>query len=144
MQGQIWQLKWRDKLSVGIDEIDAEHRHFIELINDLNRAILDRMDLTEIRHRMQLILDDAAQHFAHEETLFAAWHYPDADEHAKYHRQATAAFQKVMASLSYQHNQAEWIEAGLKVKQLLVEHLIKEDMKYRDFFELSHKPPTSC
>jgi len=27
----------------------------------------------------------------------------------------------------------------LAVKQLLVEHLITEDMKYRDYFKLSHK-----
>lgn len=144
MQPQAWQLEWSDKLSVGIGDIDAEHRHFIELINNLNRAILDRMDLTEIRRRMQLILDDAAHHFAHEETLFTAWHYPDADEHAKRHRQATAALQGIMARLSDNHSEAEWIEAGLKVKQLLVDHLVSEDMKYRDFIKLTHKPTTSC
>ncbi|WP_018294135.1 bacteriohemerythrin [Mariprofundus ferrooxydans] len=138
MQDQVWQLEWSDKLSVGIDDIDAQHRHFIELINGLNRAILDRMDITEIRRRMQLILDDAAQHFAHEEALFAAWHYPDADEHAKYHRQATTAFMRIMTRLSDNHTESEWIEAGLKVKQLLVAHLVTEDMKYRDYFK-AHK-----
>lgn len=139
MLTQVWKLEWSDEMSVGIDEIDAEHRHFIKLINDLNRAILDRMDLTEIRHRMQLILDDATQHFAHEEALFATGHYPDADKHAERHREAITAFRRIMARLSDKHTQSEWIEAGLKVKQILVGHLVTEDMKYLDFFKLSHK-----
>ncbi len=27
----------------------------------------------------------------------------------------------------------EWIAAGLQVKQALIEHLLAEDMKYRDY-----------
>jgi hypothetical protein len=31
----------------------------------------------------------------------------------------------------------EWIEAGLKVKEALIGHMLNEDMKYRDYCNVS-------
>lgn len=128
-----WRLEWNEDLSVCIPEIDAEHRHFIVLVNELNDAIIGRMAIEKIRTCMQAILDDAAAHFAHEERLFAAWGYPLAEQHAKKHAEITAALQDIMTGFEYGGVMFGWVEAGLKVKQALVEHLLTEDMKYRDF-----------
>ncbi len=71
----IWRLKWDESLSMHIPEIDAEHQHFIRFVNELNNAIIDRMDTKEVRKRMQAIMDDATAHFAHEEALLKEWGY---------------------------------------------------------------------
>lgn len=128
-----WRLEWDDKLSVCIPEIDAEHQHFIQLINELNEAIIGRMDVVEIKKRMQAILDDATAHFTHEEALFKEWRYPDAEQHAQKHVQAVLALHEIMGGFEHDGVEYEWIEAGLKVKQILIEHLLTEDMKYRDY-----------
>ena len=128
-----WRLEWNDALSMGIPEIDVEHRHFIKLVNELNEAIIARMDLAEIKRRMQAILDDAAAHFAHEEALFGEWGYPAAGEHAKKHALITQALRKIMGKFERDDIEYEWIEAGLAIKKVLIEHLLTEDMKYRDF-----------
>lgn len=133
MKKPVWRLDWDDGLSVGIPELDAEHRHFISLINALNQAILNRMDIEEIKRRMHLILADAQQHFTHEEQLFKQWHYPDAESHVRMHAEATQAYESIMAQLSDISLESAWISAGLKVKQILIDHLLEEDMKYRDF-----------
>ena len=39
----VWRLDWDESLSVHIPEIDAEHQHFIRLVNELNEAIAGRM-----------------------------------------------------------------------------------------------------
>ena len=128
-----WRLVWSDELSVCIPEIDAEHRRFIQLINALNEAIIERMSLAEIKKRMQDIMDDAVVHFAHEEALFKDWGYPEADEHAGKHKQAIQALNDIMGHFKRGGTEYDWIDAGLKVKQVLIEHLLTEDMKYRDF-----------
>lgn len=128
-----WRLEWSDALGVCIPEIDAEHRHFIQLVNQLNAAIIARLDLKEIKSCMQAILDDAAAHFAHEEALFREWGYPLASEHAQRHVQITHALREIMGHFNRGEIDYEWIEAGLKVKETLIEHLLTEDMKYRDF-----------
>ncbi len=128
-----WRLEWSDELSVYIPEIDAEHKHFILLVNELNEAIARRMAVEQIKNRMRTILDDAATHFAHEEALFNEWGYPEAGEHAKKHAQITMALREIMGSFEHGGLDCELIEAGLKVKEALIEHLLTEDMKYRDY-----------
>lgn len=95
----LWRLEWKDELSVCIPEIDAEHQHFIQLINELNEAIIARMDMGEIKRHMRSILDDAVAHFAHEEVLFKEWGYPEAEEHANKHAQAVLALGEIMGGI---------------------------------------------
>lgn len=129
-----WRLDWTDELSVGVPEIDAEHQHFIQLVNELNEAIVARMDIDVVKQRMRAIQDDAVAHFAHEEALFIKWGYPAAQEHAKKHAQAIKFFHRIVDGFGDDRTGYEWIEAGLKVKQVLIEHLLIEDMKYRDYY----------
>lgn len=128
-----WRLEWNEKLSVCIPEIDAEHQNFILLVNKLNEAIIGRMDVEKIKYRMQSIVNDAAKHFAHEEALFKQWGYPDAEEHARRHAQVVLALNEIMGHFERGGVDYEWIEAGLKVKEALIKHLLSEDMKYRDY-----------
>ena len=134
MEQAVWQLEWNEDLSVGIPEIDREHQGFVVLVNGLNRAIADHMGLAEVRKRMQAILDDWEKHHAHEEELFRRWHYPDAGEHAQRHAQVTAQLRAIMAGFDHGSLEYEWIAAGLKVKQALIDHLLHEDTKYRDYY----------
>jgi len=138
-----WRLEWSDELSVCIPEIDAEHKHFIMLINELNRSIISRMGIEEIKSCMSAILDDAVAHFTHEETLFRQWNYPEAEDHAEKHAQLTQALHEIMSTFERGGFDCEWIEAGLKVKQALVAHLLNEDMKYRDYC-LKNNLSSSC
>ncbi|MDD5058652.1 MAG: hemerythrin domain-containing protein [Sideroxydans sp.] len=128
-----WKLEWSDDLSVSIPEIDAEHQHFIQLVNALNEAIVARMEVRAIQQRMQAILEDATAHFAHEETLFKEWNYPDAEQHAQRHAEVLQALHEIMHGFDKNGLDYEWIEAGLQVKQALIEHMLAEDMKYRDY-----------
>jgi hemerythrin-like metal-binding protein len=135
----LWRLEWNEGLSMHIPEIDAEHRHFIDLVNDLNEAIVGRMDLEVLKRCMQAILDDAAAHFAHEQALFKEWRYPEAGEHAVKHAQIMRALNDIMARFERGGTDYDWIEAGLQIKNVLIEHLLTEDMKYRDFHLASRR-----
>lgn len=128
-----WRLEWNEGLSVHIPEIDAEHRQFIQLINELNEAIGGRMNLEEIKKRMQAVLDDAAKHFSHEEILLKKWGYPLTEEHAMRHAQVEQSMNEIMRRFESGGVEYEWIEAGLKTKEALIGHLLNEDMKYRDY-----------
>ncbi len=126
-----WRLEWDDSLSMGVPEIDAEHQHFMQLINQLNEAIAERMGIEEVKQRMRAILEDAKAHFAHEEALFREWNYPDAVAHTQKHVQLMAALHTIMQRFEHNCLEYELIDAGLKIKTALIEHLLTEDMKYR-------------
>jgi hemerythrin len=125
-------LDWDAGLSVGIPEIDKEHQAFISQVNELNRAIENRVKLSAIRKKMQLILEDWKLHYSREEALLRQLHYPDADEHAKQHEQVNRQLHAIMAEVEHATFGYEWISASLKVRDTLLEHLMEEDMQYRD------------
>ena len=134
MAEHIWKIEWDDSMSVGIPEIDEEHKHFAFLINEFNHSILDHKDLLEIKSRLRLILDDAVQHFSHEERLFKEWQYPDADDHALKHAQALTALADIWEKFISYGLEPEWISAGLAIKDLLITHILKEDLKYAEYY----------
>ena len=121
-------------MSVGIPEVDADHRHFVDLVNEFNQSIVDRMDLSEIKERLQLILTDAKKHFAHEEELFRQWRYPDYEDHAIQHALILRALHDISDASTAYNLYSEWIEAGMQIKDVLIEHILKEDMKYAGFY----------
>lgn len=129
----IWRLDWHESLSTYIPEIDEEHQHFIRLVNDLNEAIIARMHKREIIIRMRAIVDDATRHFAHEETVFKEWGYPGAEEHAQKHAKITAFLNDIMKGIDRGRMEHGWLEGGLEMKQVLSQHMLNEDMKYRDY-----------
>jgi len=128
-----WDIAWSDYLSVGVPEMDEEHRQFISRVNDLNKAIIESEDKKTVERTMDVMLMEAAHHFWHEQELLARWNYPETAAHTAKHAELTAQFERVMKEFAESDISFVWAFKGLHLKQLLVEHLVKEDMKYRDF-----------
>jgi hemerythrin-like metal-binding protein len=134
MKKPTWQFTWNDELSVGIPEIDEDHKRFIFLVNELNRSIINGKVPADIKNNLQLILEDAVKHFEHEEKLFTKWQYPDADVHAKVHAQVLKALQNIKEKFIPYDRDSEWVDVGLMVKGVLIDHILTEDMKYADYY----------
>jgi hemerythrin len=128
-----WEIAWSDYLSVGVAEMDEEHRQFIARVNDLNKAIVESEDKATVERMLDLMLMEATHHFWHEQELLARWAYPETAAHTATHVELTAQFARVMKEIADSDLSFVWALKGLHLKQLLVEHLLQEDMKYRDF-----------
>jgi hemerythrin len=126
-------LEWNDAMSVGIPEIDEDHKFFITLVNRFNESVADRMDIAEVRQRMQDIVNHTERHFADEEKLLNEFGYPDAADHARIHAQVKDELRQVMGSIPTGGTDYELIEAGLKIKQKIIDHILEEDMKYAEY-----------
>ena len=130
-----WKIDWNESLFLGIPEIDRDHERFAVLLNDLNSAIVGRADKAQVHYRLDLLYLDAQAHFEHEERLFARYRYPEHNAHAALHRKIEAAILREFATFDASNFDSEWLEAGLRIKELLVSHLLQEDMKYREFMK---------
>jgi hemerythrin-like metal-binding protein len=142
MEPRIWSFEWNDAMSVGIPEIDENHKRFIALVDAFNESVAGHMTITEVQKRLVDILDDAVQHFAREERLFKEFRYPGADHHARIHAQLVSLLQHIKSTISYVVDQ-ECIEAALKIKEALITHIHTEDMKYAEFYRNSRGAPTA-
>jgi len=137
VQKPTWQFAWKEELSVGIPEVDEEHKHFIFLVNELNKSITHGMASEDIKHNLLLILEDAARHFEHEERLFKEWKYPDADVHAKIHAQVLTVLQNIKEKFIPYGRDSDWVNAGMTIKGVLIDHIFTEDMKYAEYYQNS-------
>ena len=129
------EIEWKDFLAVGVPEMDAEHRKFIFRVNELNLAIVEAKDKPTVRQALNLMLAEAANHFKHEEELLAKWKYPEAAAHAAKHAELWAQFGGLLEEFEQAEFSFVWAVKGLQVKQMLVAHLLKEDLKYRGFLQ---------
>ena len=122
-------------MSVGIPEIDDDHKQFISSISELNRAIAERMRPTEIHRRLQTIVDETKSHFEREEQFFREWQYPGAEDHARIHATILKSLQDILESFLPYGLEAEWIDAALVIKDVLISHILVEDMKYAHYLQ---------
>jgi hemerythrin-like metal-binding protein len=135
MKKPKWNLEWDNGMSVGIPEIDEDHKRFILLINELNRSIAERMKSTEIHKRLQHLIEDTERHFGREEIFFLDWGYPNAEGHASSHKQVLSSLKKIQDSFMPYGLDAEWLDAALVIKNMLISHILTEDMQYANYFK---------
>ena len=133
MQRPTWTITWNDVNKVGIPEVDEDHKPIIHLINDLNRSITEGKSPSEIKQRLQFIIDDAVRHFSQEEKLFHDWQYPDTAGHARIHAHILNALQGIKAGFIPYGLDSSWICVGMKIKRILIDHFQNEDVKYAEF-----------
>lgn len=127
-------LKWNEKYSVGVKEIDDQHKRFVEIMNSLYAAVY----AGENREKMAEILLDLVNykdnHFETEEKYFDLFQYENADEHKAEHQKlrekVTAFYQQ------FQEGKAD-VTAELMdfLEDWLVDHLEKQDQKYVECFK---------
>lgn len=93
-------LEWRDVFSLGIPEIDHEHRAMIAEINRLHDELAHDAPATEVIDCLGEILAHIAAHFALEEKNMRAVKYPDYPEHKSDHERLLDELQEMCADLA--------------------------------------------
>lgn len=79
-------LQWTSTLSVGVEEIDEQHRELFRRVDRLLDAVLHQ-DRTEVGKLLAFLDAFVVEHFAAEERLMAEVAYPDAERHVLEHRE---------------------------------------------------------
>jgi hemerythrin len=78
-------LTWNDSLSVGVDEVDNDHKHLVGLLNDLIQCIDDEKGNDEIEVVLDELLSYTSWHFRHEERLMQTYDYESFEDHKSEH-----------------------------------------------------------
>jgi hemerythrin len=125
---------WRDEYSVGVEQFDRQHRHLFEIINKLTAHSHSSSDLKLVSRTLKEMFDYAKEHFADEEKLMQQYAYPEIESQKKQH----AYFLKTTYELAaYPADKKE--ESIDEIAEFLnvwwIIHILKWDMKYKDFFK---------
>ena len=123
-------INWRDDLSVGVTECDADHKKLIEMLNRL----YDGMKAGQGRDVVGKVLDDLVSytrfHFAREEEFFARAKYPSTD-HIRQHRELITQADELQARCKCGET-ALSIETLDFLKDWLTIHIQGTDRRYTE------------
>ena len=133
-------IAWSDDLSVGLQEIDEQHKVLTNLINRLfNEAIMHKADRSVISGILNELVQYTIVHFAVEESLFRIFDYPGIEPHQKEHeqlKQKVVDFQK-----SFEDGNPIDVELMGFLRKWLKDHIMISDKRYTNFFlEKGFKP----
>jgi len=84
-------VEWSDTLSVGLEEIDADHKKLIGIVNDLHDAATSGESPDVIGQILEDLLSYTAWHFRHEERLMQTYGDPGFGDHKAVHEELIAA-----------------------------------------------------
>jgi hemerythrin len=134
--------EWSDEFSIGIEEINQEHRRLLDLLNELHDAV----DAGSAREVLGKVLDELMRyvvyHFSHEEELFQRTNYPGAERHIRQHRDLTATAKKVYDD--FQTSASETLPRQVLdfLKNWLVEHIMGSDRAFGVYFNACLAKPS--
>ena len=134
-------MQWDEKMSVGVIELDADHKELIKVINQLGTIAEDQARQSAIRQSLFALLRYAEYHFAREEKVMAACQYPEIGEHKLEHRDFVERINHLHRRFDEDPEEAAAIvnEALLSfLRDWLKHHILVEDMAYRPHAE--HNP----
>jgi hemerythrin len=129
--------EWSDALSVGVDEIDRQHKRIVDFINQLDNAIHSK-DRDKINEIITGLTDYTLVHFEFEEDLMHKMGYPLIAEHSKTH----VSFKDRMVDYQKRYNNGEDISRKLltDLRIWLTNHIKKDDQDYApELRKVDHK-----
>lgn len=133
-------MQWTEKMSVGVPELDADHKELIKVINQLAASSGDPTRANVIRQSLFALLRYAEYHFAREEKVLAACNYPELAEHKLEHRDFVARINEIHRRFDETPDDTAAVvneELLGFLRDWLNHHILIEDMAYRPHAERS-------
>jgi hemerythrin len=132
-------MKWTEDLSVGIDEIDAQHRELFNRINALVDAIKQAKCKDVIDGTINFLEEYTLVHFGVEERYMEKYDYPEAEQHRAQH----AIFLKALSDLKKQASEPRVdgasydlsVTTNQVVVDWIVTHILRIDTKLGKFLQ---------
>ena len=126
-------IAWKDEYSVGVKEIDDQHKQLFVIINQLVEAIKTIPREDEIANIISKIVEYKIVHFATEEKYFHLFGFEGTDEHEEAHRAFNAKLIETQTAfkgdtMGFAFAAADFLEDWLIV------HLMTMDQKYKQCF----------
>lgn len=127
-------IPWKAEYNITIKSIDDQHKVLVDLMNELNNAMLYEKGKNEIMRIVKGLVDYTEYHFNYEEGLLKKHGYADFDNHKKLHVKFVDQIKDVQREL--ERGEKEMSKDILDfLKNWLIQHIMGTDTKYVELFK---------
>lgn len=128
-------LFWADRMSVGIEAIDNQHKNIIQQINDIYEALQNGQS-AELKNSLHSLYQATVAHFSYEEGLLNKYQYPESKEHADQHKVLLEQASVFIGKFTDKNQTVELTDDIIEfMKTWLINHVMKDDKKYSAFLQ---------
>jgi hemerythrin len=122
-------LNWSDQYSVGVKQMDDQHRTLVGILNKLYDAMMNHCAIEVTEPLVIQLVQYTQTHFADEEALMAATDFPELKEHREQHRRL---IERVQSEVSHAARKDLFQPVQLLhfLKEWLTIHILQEDKLY--------------
>lgn len=127
-------LIWNDTYSVGVKEIDDQHKKIFTIINSRFDLMKNADNDEKLKAILKELSDYASYHFATEEQYFMQFSYDKTIEHIAHHDAYKKAMQEFTLKLT---NENKLVVAYALMDYLVgwwINHVTGADQEYKDCF----------
>jgi len=125
-------IEWNDSYSVGVKEMDDQHKKLVAMVNQLHDAMKTGQASKEAPAILKGLVDYTHYHFEAEEKMLEKAVYPGFLNQQKLHKALFAQVEQYQADLG-----TKSLTIGVKLSEFLKEwlmtHISVEDKKYGKF-----------
>lgn len=126
-------ILWEDAFSVGDEALDNDHIVIASLINHIDDAKQHGLDERVVGRLLKALIAYAVGHFQREEALLAGHGFAELEPHRNEHRVLLQQLDELYAAYRDTADPAISREIMELLNFWLVRHILKVDMRYRDF-----------
>lgn len=125
-------IVWGDVLSVGVDEIDEDHRKLVNIFNILNQSITEGASPEYMAAVLEELINCTVWHFSHEERLMLKYGYEGTEEHKAEHQELIESAKEIQLNIlqGYKAIAEKDIEV---LERWLTGHILSTDMKFGSY-----------
>jgi len=123
---------WNEKFCVGIETIDDQHKHFLNLLNNLNDEIQRKNSDETLQTAINSIFNYGMFHFRAEEKILSSCGYPEIE----HQRQEHSFFVRQVKEMETSYQTGNLTRLGSVVsflRECFINHIMIEDKKYAAF-----------
>jgi hemerythrin len=126
-------VAWSGTLSVGVQEIDEQHKELVGLLNELHRAVVEHHGSAACADILRRLAEYTRIHFAVEESLMRILAYPEFERHKGEHDALIAQVKQLQAKLA-EGKATITFELLHFLKVWLTRHIQASDRRYGAYF----------
>lgn len=125
-------IQWKDEYSVGVNELDNQHKQLIAILNDLYDAMQQQRGNQVIGTIIAKLVNYTKTHFTTEERYMTQYAYPDLNSQKREHAAFTDKVLKFKEEFDSGRTSLS-VSVTSFVKDWLVTHISGSDRKYGPF-----------
>jgi hemerythrin len=120
---------WNQSYSVGVDNLDQDHRKLVDMINKLHEAMTTGQSNAVISPLISSLKEYSLTHFNNEETYMQQINYPNLEDQKKQHDIFVNKIKEFESEL-LKGNKMLATRVIPFLSNWLFQHIMNEDMKY--------------